>query len=120
MLLKLRRISYTGSRLPWANSGIEIIAKASIYKAQTRGALRVQSKRKMESKCVPVINTDGSDSMHPIRLANTGRGGVSGCIHPTQLGYNPGTSARPLAEGHLWERECGAQPLVGFALLDAQ
>ena len=120
MLLKLRRICYTGSRLPWANSGIEIFAEASIYKAQPRGALRVRSKCEMESKGVPVINTGGSDSRHPTRLANTGRGGVSDYTRPIQLGYSPGTSAQPLAEEHLWGQGCGAQPLVGFAPLDAQ
>ena len=92
MLLKLRRILYTGSRLPWANSGIESFAEASLQKAQHREALHVQSKREMESKDEPVINTGGSDSRHPTRLANTGRelsifGSRMACLEDRFAGY---------------------------------
>ena len=115
MLLKLRRILYTGSRLPWANSGIESFAEASIQKAQHREALHVQSKREMESKDEPVINTGGSDSRHPTRLASTGRGGGSSCTRPTPPENSHGTAAQPSAEAYPLGSEYDEQRLGGSA-----
>ena len=70
---------------------------------------------KWNQNSVPATNTGGSNSRHPTRLANTGRGGGNGCTRPTPPGCSPGTTARPLGEVYLSAQEHGVQQPVGFA-----
>ena len=67
VLLQLRRISYTGSRLPRA-IGYQwnlYVPKRAFIKHSVGKPCMSKAYAKMESCSAPVINTGGSDSRHP-------------------------------------------------------
>ena len=109
VLLQLKRLSTLAPGCPGLSVSLIAMPKRAYIKHSVGKPCMSEAYAKWNQNNEPAINTGGSDSKRPTRLANTGRDGGNGCTRPTLLGCIHDREARPLSGQRPSAPDCGVQ-----------